>query len=50
MNEKIEKALKQDKTIDMTTIGRKSGEARRKEIWFHQVNGRITPSLPPKPF
>jgi len=31
----IEKALKDDLVVDITTTGRKSGKARRIEIWFH---------------
>jgi deazaflavin-dependent oxidoreductase (nitroreductase family) len=27
-------------TIDITTLGRRSGEPRRIEIWFHHVDGR----------
>lgn len=41
LNDKIRRALGTDTTIDITTIGRKSGRRRRIEIWFHQVNGRI---------
>ena len=41
MDEKITKALKTDKTIDITTIGRTSGEPRRIEIWFHNVEDVI---------
>lgn len=41
MNEQIELALATDDTIDITTIGRRSGQPRRIEIWFRQVNGRI---------
>ena len=40
MDEQIRQALVTDKTIDITTIGRKSGLPRRIEIWFKQVNGR----------
>ncbi|MCB8945515.1 MAG: nitroreductase family deazaflavin-dependent oxidoreductase [Ardenticatenaceae bacterium] len=40
MNEQIQTALNQDDTIDITTIGRKSGQPQRVEIWFKQVNGR----------
>lgn len=42
MDEKIRRALQTDSTIDITTIGRKSGQPRRIEIWFRQVNGRVT--------
>lgn len=41
MQTAIEVALQQDRVIDITTIGRKSGQPRRFEIWFHNVNGRI---------
>lgn len=41
MNEKIKNALKTDKTIDIITTGAKSGQPRRKEIWFHNIGGRI---------
>ncbi|WP_420641077.1 nitroreductase/quinone reductase family protein [Candidatus Leptofilum sp.] len=40
MNEQLKQALAVDETIDITTIGRKSGQPRRIEIWFRQVNGR----------
>lgn len=40
MDKRIENALNQDDTIDITTIGRKSGRPRRIEIWFKRVNGR----------
>lgn len=40
MDEHIEKALNRDDTIDITTIGRKSGRPQRVEIWFKRVNGR----------
>ena len=41
MSEEIKNALKQERIIDITTRGRKSGEPRRKEIWFHNIDGRI---------
>ncbi len=31
----IEQALKDDLVVDITTIGRKSGQPRRIEIWLH---------------
>lgn len=37
----IEQALEHDRTIDITTIGRRSGEPRRIEIWFHNLEGRL---------
>ena len=33
-------ALANDLVIDITTIGRSSGEAKRLEIWFHNVDDR----------
>ncbi len=41
MDAKIKQALAADRTIDITTIGRKSGLPRRIEIWYHQVEGRL---------
>ena len=41
MDDVIRNALETDRTIDITTIGRKSGRARRLEMWFHNVDGRI---------
>ena len=40
-NAEIAQALEQDRTIDITTTGRKSGEPRRIEIWFHNLDGRL---------
>ena len=40
-NDKIQKALSRGGTIDITTIGRKSGQPRRIEIVFHNVGGTI---------
>ena len=33
-------ALANDLVIDITTIGRTSGEPKRLEIWFHNVDDR----------
>lgn len=41
MDDSVRKALEQDRTIDITTIGRKSGIPRRIEIWFHRLGGRL---------
>ena len=50
MTEEVEEALANDKVIDITTTGRKSGEQRRIEIWFHRLEGRYfitgTPDRP----
>ena len=39
MDAQIERALKTDGLIDMTTIGRKSGKPHRIEIAFHNFDG-----------
>lgn len=41
MDEKIEQALATERTIDITTTGRKTGQPRRIEIWFHNLDGAI---------
>jgi deazaflavin-dependent oxidoreductase (nitroreductase family) len=41
VNEKIAHALKRDRTIDITTIGRKSGKPRRIEIWFYRAGDKV---------
>jgi deazaflavin-dependent oxidoreductase (nitroreductase family) len=41
MDERIKRALETDRTIDITTTGRRSGERRRIEIWFYRYDGRI---------
>ena len=40
-NEQVQKALETDRVIDITTIGRKTSQRRRIEIWFHNLNGRL---------
>jgi deazaflavin-dependent oxidoreductase (nitroreductase family) len=41
MDEKVRQALTRGRTIDITTKGRRSGEPRRIEIVFHNIDGRI---------
>lgn len=41
MNEITQKALRTDRTIDITTTGRTSGQPHRLEMWFHNVDGII---------
>jgi hypothetical protein len=41
MNDQMRQALAQDQTIDITTTGRTSGERRRIEIWFHNLDGTV---------
>jgi deazaflavin-dependent oxidoreductase (nitroreductase family) len=41
MDERIRAALSRGHVIDMTTTGRKSGLARRVEVVFHNIDGRL---------
>ncbi len=41
MDADVRRALEQDRTIDITTTGRKTGQPRRTEIWFHNLEGRL---------
>jgi deazaflavin-dependent oxidoreductase (nitroreductase family) len=41
LDERARRALASDRTIDITTIGRRSGEPRRIEIWFYRYHGRV---------
>ena len=41
MDNDIARALERDRTIDITTTGRKTGRPRLTEIWFHNVEGRL---------
>jgi deazaflavin-dependent oxidoreductase (nitroreductase family) len=41
LDERVRRALESDRTIDITTVGRQSGEPRRIEIWFYRHDGRI---------
>lgn len=34
-----QRALAHDRMVDITTIGRRSGQPRRIEIWFHNLDG-----------
>ncbi len=40
MDEAVQRALENDRTIDITTTGRRSGEPRRLEIWRYRHDGR----------
>jgi len=48
-NPNVAEALKHGHTIDITTTGRKSGEPRRLEIVFHNIDGRLYISGIPSP-
>jgi deazaflavin-dependent oxidoreductase (nitroreductase family) len=41
MDDSIQRALRRGHTIDITTTGRRTGKARRIELVFHSVDGRI---------
>ena len=41
LDEDVRHALENDRTIDITTTGRTSGEPRRIEIWRYRYDGRI---------
>ena len=41
MDERIRATLAAGQVIDITTIGRRSGEPRRIEIVYHVIDGRI---------
>jgi deazaflavin-dependent oxidoreductase (nitroreductase family) len=41
MDERIQHALARDRTIDIITRGRKTGQLRRTEIWFHHIDGQV---------
>lgn len=41
MDETLRRALERGLTCDITTIGRKSGQPRRIEIWYFLVDGRV---------
>lgn len=41
MDEATRRALVTDRVIDITTTGRRTGQPRRIEIWFHNLDGRI---------
>ena len=41
MDESTKQALQHDRTIDITTTGRKTRQPRRTEIWFHNVKGHL---------
>ena len=41
MDEVIRQALARGRTIDITTIGRTSGQPRRIEMWYHYLDGQV---------
>ena len=49
MDAAVKEALGKGGIIDITTTGRKSGEARRIEIMFHAIDGKVYISGYPRP-
>jgi deazaflavin-dependent oxidoreductase (nitroreductase family) len=45
----VQRALGRGHVIDITTIGRRSGQPRRIEIVFHNIDGRLFISGTPNP-
>ena len=41
MNEGTQQALRSDRTVDITTTGRRTGRDRRIEIWFHNIDDGV---------
>jgi deazaflavin-dependent oxidoreductase (nitroreductase family) len=41
MDERVIHALARDRTIDLTPRGRKTGQLRHTEIWFHHIDGQL---------
>ena len=41
LDPKVQEALEKDLVIDITTTGRTSGQPRRVEIWFHNLDGAL---------
>ena len=41
LESEVRGALSIDMVVDITTIGRRSGEARRIEIWCHLMDGQL---------
>jgi hypothetical protein len=41
MDERVQHALARDRTIDIITRDRKTGQLRRTEIWFHTIDGQV---------
>ena len=49
MDKMVVEALNQNTLIDITTVGRNTGQPRRIEIWFHYQDGRILITGSPGP-
>ena len=40
LDQEVQRALENDRTVDITTTGRTSGQPRRIEIWRYRYDGR----------
>ena len=49
LESEVRNALNIDMVVDITTIGRRSGEARRIEIWCHPMDGQLFLAASPGP-
>ncbi len=49
MDRQISRALARGHTIDITTTGHKTGQPRRIEIVFHNIDGRVIITGMPRP-
>jgi deazaflavin-dependent oxidoreductase (nitroreductase family) len=41
VDDRVRRALREGRTVDITTTGRTSRSARRTEIWFHNLDGKV---------
>jgi len=41
LDPRVRRALRKDLTIDITTLGRRSGTPHRIEIWFHNLGEKL---------
>jgi deazaflavin-dependent oxidoreductase (nitroreductase family) len=49
MSEEVRRLLRSAETVNITTIGRFSGEPRRIEIWMYAIDGRYVITGTPGP-
>ena len=49
LESEVRDALSIDMVVDITTIGRRTGEARRIEIWCHLMDGQLFLAASPGP-
>ena len=49
LDQNVREALSIDMVVDITTIGRKTGDPRRIEIWCHLMDGQLYLAASPGP-